>query len=581
MAGGLSEAYQRIERMIAGDRCVILDGGGATELQRLGLKDFRLSDDSLWGTWALYRAPYAALDVHRRYLDAGADIVSTHTWAIMSAPEMESRGLLGGTSHWMDISRLGIRLARQAISEAGKSGECAVAFSLNGDIEKAEQQATLQLLARVFEDDPPDLILLETLSLIRENLTFPAVETMLQTGIPVWVSFRRCRHGVCGVYGQHWGGPEGDRFGRAARRFEEMGVGALLINCLPVSHVPGMLPWLRDFTDMPLGVYPNLGHYLDPGWKFDETIGPEEYAELALRWREEGAQIVGGCCGVTPEHITAAQEALDETRPGRTPARVSTTLPPAQPAAAPEERVQSLEPWTDEEGRELYPLNFPKITCEPGVFRPTQGSFLVWKYLFQNHIGAGKRCLDVGCGTGILTVQLALNGAEHVQAIDIQPKAIDNTLSNAFRNGVADRVSGEPTDLYAYLPDERYDVVVASLYQMPVDPEGETTGHRPVDFWGRNMLDHLISLLPDLLAEDGAAYLMQISILSQVRTAALLAEANLEARVVDFAFFHFSSVFYENIDQIHRVEELSDAYHLSFGDDDVMVMYLLEVKTST
>ena len=55
----------------------------------------------------------------------------------------------------------------------------------------------------------------------------------------MWLSFRRCRHGVCGVFGQHWGPPEGDLFGRAARRFEEMGVGALLINCLPVDHVPG------------------------------------------------------------------------------------------------------------------------------------------------------------------------------------------------------------------------------------------------------------------------------------------------------------------------------------------------------
>ena len=153
----------------------------------------------------------------------------------------------------------------------------------------------LQLLGRAFEKDPPDLVLMETLSLIREGLTFPAVETVLQTGLPVWLSFRRCRHGVCGVFGQHWGGPEGDLFGRAANRFQQLGVGALLINCLPADHVPGMLSWLRDFTDMPLGVYPNLGRYLDPGWKFDDETGPDDYAEMARQWRDEGAQIVGGC----------------------------------------------------------------------------------------------------------------------------------------------------------------------------------------------------------------------------------------------------------------------------------------------
>jgi S-methylmethionine-dependent homocysteine/selenocysteine methylase/SAM-dependent methyltransferase len=581
MADGHSKAYQQIMQKLAEDQPVILDGGGATELQRLDLKDFYLSDKSLWGTWSLYNAPYAALEVHRRYLAAGCDILSTHTWAITSAPEAESRGPTNGTSHWMDIARLGIRLARQAIAEVGKTDECVVAFSLNGDVDSPRQQDTLQLLARVFEEEPPDLILLETLSLIRENSTYPAVETMLQTGIPVWLSFRRCRHGVCGVYGQHWGGPEGDLFGRAARKFEEMGVGALMINCLPVSHVSGMLPWLRDFTDMPLGVYPNLGHYLDPGWKFDEKIGPDDYAELAWQWRKEGAQIVGGCCGVTPEHIAATREKLAGTKPGHPPATPSAILPTPAPSAEKESVARPLRPWTDEQGRVLYPLAFPEITCEPGVFRPTQGSFLLWKYLFRFGIGAGKQCLDVGCGTGILTTQLALNGAQHVHAIDVQPKAVENTLANAFRNGVADRVSGAAIDLYAYLPDQRYDVIVASLYQMPVDPTGEITGHRPVDFWGRNMLDHLISLLPDMLAADGVAYVMQISILSQLRTETLLAEAGLESKVVDFAFFHFSPVFYENIEQIHRVEQLSDAYHLTFGEDDVMVMYLLEVTPRT
>ena len=163
----------------------------------------------------------------------------------------------------------------------------------------------------------PDLFLLETMSLIREGVTLPAVELLLRSGRPVWASFRRCRHGVCGIHGQHWGGPEGDLFPRAVRELERMGVEALLINCLPAGHVPGMLSWLRDLCGLPLGVYPNLGRYLDPGWKFDEAVGPEEYAHLASEWRDEGAQIVGGCCGVTPEHIAAARRALEGTPTGR------------------------------------------------------------------------------------------------------------------------------------------------------------------------------------------------------------------------------------------------------------------------
>ncbi len=112
---------------------------------------------------------------------------------------------------------------------------------------------------------------------------------------------------------------------------------------------------------------------------------------------------------------------------------------------------------------------------------------------------------------------------------------------------------------------------------MPVDPYEEPTGHRPLDYWGRTLLDHFIRLLPRLLADGGVAYVMQLSIVGQQQTARLLEAGGLRARVVDFSFFPFGPVFEQNNRQIARVEQLSDAYHLHLGDEDVMVAYLLEV----
>ncbi len=451
--------------------------------------------------------------------------------------------------------------------------ECAVAFSINGDVDTPDGQETIRLLARVFEDDPPDLILMETLSLVRGS-TYATVERLLETGLPLWLSFRRCRHGVCGVYGEHWGGPEGDAFGRDVRRFEEMGVSALLINCVPPDHVPGMISWLRDFTDLPLGAYPNLGYLSAGGWRSATGIGGAEYAELALGWREEGAQIIGGCCGVGPEHLAAARTALADTRPE---SKRRTDLPGGDDADTGDAQRGVAEPWTDARGRALYPLDFPDLMVEPGVFAPTQGSFLVWKYLFREGIGAHQRCLDIGCGTGLQSVQLARNGAAHVHAIDIDATAVSNTMTNAFRNGVADRISAAAVDLFPWVPEERYDVIVASLYQMPVDPFEQVSTHRPLDYWGRNLIDHLVSLLPVALADDGVAYLLQLSIIGQQRTAEQLDALGYRSRVVDFGFFEFHEIFSEKSEQISRVEELSDAYHLELGDRDVMVDYMIEV----
>jgi S-methylmethionine-dependent homocysteine/selenocysteine methylase/SAM-dependent methyltransferase len=564
--------YAHVERLLAAERPVILDGGVATELQRLRpLRGEAGPDPELWGTWGLYRAPAAVHEVHSRYVAAGCDVISTDTWSILSAPDADARAAAEPT-HWMDVARLGIRLARQAVAEHGQSAECAVAFAISEDVNSPEREATVELLARVFEEEPPDLILLETLMLVREPETFDTVERLVATGLPVWLSFRRCRHGVCGVYGQHWGPPEGDTFGRAARRFEELGAGALLVNCIPVGHVPGMLSWLRDFTRLPLGAYPNLGHLAGPLWRFDDETGPEEYAALALGWRAEGAQIVGGCCGTTPEHIRAAGEALEGTKPGRER--------PAPPPFHDEPAEEPAGPWLDERGRPLFPLPFPELVVDPGVFVPTQGSYLVWKYLFESGVGEGLECIDVGCGSGILAVQLALNGAANVDAIDIDRNAVANTLANAFRNGVSDRVTGGTADLFDWRPERSYDVVAASLYQLPVDPFEEPTGHRPLDYWGRTMLDHFLRLLPDLLAPGGRAYVMQLSIVGQAATERQLARAGLQARVVDFSFFPFGPLFEASKAQIERVESLSDAYHIAVGGEDVMVAYLLEVTRS-
>ena len=562
--------------MVRAERCIVLDGGVATELQRLQGSGAS-PEPELWGTWALFRAPAAVLDVHRGYVDAGCNVLSTDTWSILSAPELELRlgPGAGKAVHWMDVARLGVRLARRAIEEGGRVNECAVAFAISEEVNSPHRRGTLELLSSVFADEPPDLVLLETLTLVRNPETFEMVELLLETGLPVWLSFRRCRHGVCGVFGQHWGPPEGDLFGRAARRFEEMGVGALLINCLPVDHVPGIVSWLRDFTELPLGVYPNLGHLAGSRWRFDDAIDPAAYAELALAWREEGAQIIGGCCGVTPEHIAAVARAVADTKPGRKRPPLDERLLHGREAEPP-----PAEPWRDEQGRVVFPLPFPRLSIDEGVFVPTTGSYLVWKTLFNGGVGRDQTCLDVGCGCGILSVQLALNGAARVHAIDIDESAVANTLANGFRNGVADRITGEAVDLYQWEPTEHFDLIVASLYQMPVDPYEEPSGHRPLDYWGRNVLDHFIRLLPRLLADGGTAYVMQLSIVGQSQTTRLLAEGGLTAKIVDFSFFPFGPMFQQNTNQIDRVEKLSDAYHLRFADEDVMVAYLLEVTRS-
>ena len=427
----------------------------------------------------------------------------------------------------------------------------------------------------MFQDDPPDMLLLETGTLIREPATYEMVELLLETGLPVWLSYRRCRHGVCGVYGQHWGPPEGDLFGRAARRFEEMGVEALLINCLPVDHVPGIVSWLRDFTEMPLGVYPNLGHLAGKRWRFDDTIGPEAYAGLALGWRDEGAQIVGGCCGVTCDHIAALGPALAETKPGRRRPQLEERLRSVRDDAA------ALDARALARRRRHRPLPAPApgSHARGGRLRPHAGELPG----LEAPLPLGHRLSACAASTSA-----AAAASRRCSSRSTAPSTCTRSTSiatrsrtpsrNAYRNGVGDRVSGDDVDLYQWTTEDRYDLIVASLFQMPVDPYEEPSGHRPLDYWGRNQLDHFLSRLPKLLTADGKALVMQLSIVGQAATSQRLAHDGLRARVVDFTFFPFGPLFAANKPQIERVEQISDAYHLKLGGDDVMVAYLIEVS---
>ncbi len=571
-----SKAYSRILKKIADDQCVILDGAIATELQRRNTTGFALSDDTHWGFDALHTSPDAVVDVHRQYLDAGADILTTNTYSILDAPTYTGQydTHTGSPIHWMELARRAIELPKSAIANRHDRCSAAVAFSIGGEIETPDHRATLQLLLKIFKHAPPDLVLFESLSLIEDNLTVDAIKMVMDSGLPVWVSFRRCRKGVCGIHGQLWGGPEGDRFGRLAQSLEQSGVDALLINCLPTSRVDGTLPWLRDFTDLALGVYPNTGRFVESGWQFDPRIQAGDYASMAMTWRQQGAQIIGGCCGVGPAEIRSIAQQLQHKPRGTH----STVADATKGIYDHQSTLLRANQWRDKSGRELYPLPLPRIVVDEGVFVPTQGSYLIWKYLFNHNIGAARSCLDIGCGVGILAIQLALNGAKDVTAVDILPQAVDNTLTNGFRNGVADTMTGVVADLYSFIPDKKFDVVAASLYQMPTNPKGQFRRHREIDYWGRNLLDHFIKNLENYLNDDGAAYLMQVSMLGARRTEDLLGRYGYGYNVVDFNLYQFNPVFNENLDQIETVEKLSDAYHFQYRQGEhTMVMYLLEI----
>lgn len=205
----------------------------------------------------------------------------------------------------------------------------------------------------------------------------------------------------------------------------------------------------------------------------------------------------------------------------------------------------------------------------------------MWRHLFEECAGAHQRCLDIGCGAGLQTIQLALNGAAHVHAVDFDERAISDTLDNAFRNGVADRVTGQVTDIYPWLPEERYELVVATLPQIPIDPRSELSSHRPTDYWGRGLVDQAVAKLPQALATEGRALVTMTSLLSRERTLELLAQAGLVAAVIAWELQDLPESYIAQREHVATVAQLGDGYLTYDGEQPVLVTYLLELRRAT
>jgi S-methylmethionine-dependent homocysteine/selenocysteine methylase len=531
--------YENVRKLLAAGGWVLLDGPVEPEMDDL-------------------------VAAHQRHVESGCDVIRTCTAGL--PPNGADPNPDGVPLRWLDLAEERIEAARTAAGAAA-----AIAYTLGPHVDGPDPGELVRALGRLFRKAPPDLVLVETLSVIRPSL-FSAVAALRSLGLPLWLSFRRCRDGLCGPSGHHWSGDEPDRFGSAARRLEQMGVSALLVNCIPPDHVAGTLEYLRYFTDVPLGIYANL----EPGFEPAALIAGQQpaFEERALQWRAEGAQIVGGCCGVGPQHLRAARRRL-------TPGGSADLHVPTQRSPAIRKERGTTRPWTGSGGRQLCPLPFPALAHGQGMPTPTVGELFIWEYLYREGTGAEQRCLNVDSGTGLLAVQLALNGAAHVHSIDSKPTAVSSTLHCAFRNDVSSTVTAEAADVATWRPREHYDVVVASVERRATDPCHQDPGTREFDPWGRQLIDAFLAKLPGLLARDGVAYLAQSSLISQHQTAEMLAAAGLTAEVVDWRLWPAMA---QPVTRSHReeIERRSDAFHLDVGTRDestaLVVVYLLKIR---
>jgi homocysteine S-methyltransferase len=130
----------------------------------------------------------------------------------------------------------------------------------------------------------------------------------METGLPLWIGVSAQRHkGADDIATFDYTDRSLDELVRALAKYPAM---AMNIMHTPIPDVADALGVLRQHWNGPVGVYPESGFFSMPNWQFVDVIAPRALAEAAQGWVQDGVRMVGGCCGLGPEHIAALRHAL-------------------------------------------------------------------------------------------------------------------------------------------------------------------------------------------------------------------------------------------------------------------------------
>lgn len=281
-------------------RVIVADGAMGTMLQAAGLPAGMPPEG-----WLLEN-PDPVRDVHRAYLEAGADLLLTCTFGGTRA-RLARKGLAERVA---EVNRRAVEIAREAASSrayvAGDIGPLGEFLAPLGKLTYGEAVEMFAGQAAALAQAGVDVLYVETMSDLNEARA--AVEAAQQSGpgIPIFATLSFDSHGRTNM---------GVRPEQAVEMLVTLGVNACGANCgATLEMTAGALVKMHEVAPQTLLIAkPNAGkpRMMEGKTVYDAT--PEDMAEYARKFLALGVRVVGGCCGSTPAHIAAIAAAIAQT----------------------------------------------------------------------------------------------------------------------------------------------------------------------------------------------------------------------------------------------------------------------------
>ncbi len=282
--------------LLADGGVLLADGATGTNYQIMGIEPGVAPEE-----W-VFDAPDRVRELHRRFADAGSDLVLTCTFGGTGLRLAD--GPLAGRAR--EVNARAAELAREAVGDErlvagsiGPTGQLVEPYGLLGHDVAVEAFAEQ---ARALADGGADLLVLETFFALEEALwAIEGVQSVSDLPLVASFSFDQGTRTMMGVSASD-----------VVAAVEPLGVAALGANCgRSLTDTDSVVAeFVVAAPHLPLWVKPNAGVPRIVGDEVVYEAGPEDLAEHVRGYVDRGARIVGGCCGSTPEHVAAIARAL-------------------------------------------------------------------------------------------------------------------------------------------------------------------------------------------------------------------------------------------------------------------------------
>ena len=301
----MNQRYKNFLEVLRSGETILLDGATGSELENRGIKM-----DNSWCATASLEFDILK-QIHKDYINAGAKIITTNTYA-------SNRMILevaGVEDKFEEINLAAINAAIQAREECGRD-DVLVAGSLSHQIpyedafrsqeekDKYIKKLTPEYFRKSFDelafflaDNGCDFILLELM--YRPDRIDIIFDSASKVGLPVWAGFSsRNKDGLIALTTDYE-----YSFKKMISNVKHHKLDAVGIMHCDIGVIEESIKELKEIYDLPIMAYPEVAVFNFPRYDMSNVIQPNDYLVEAKKWKDAGAQIIGGCCGTTVEHI--------------------------------------------------------------------------------------------------------------------------------------------------------------------------------------------------------------------------------------------------------------------------------------